>query len=148
MSLSSKLYTEISSDLQINIAALIYKQWPDLFADKDIVESFKKLYKCWVFFNDKNEFVATAGINIDTPVPTFNTTYWLCNFYVVESHRGQHIGEKVLKIIEKNMLENGITMLNLWCEQNLVEFYKKYNWNLTPDSYPGKPESRIMIKML
>jgi predicted acetyltransferase len=148
--LLTKLYTEVSKDLQVHIAVLIYKQWPDLYANKDIaeiVESFKNLHKCWVFYNDE-EIVGTAGINIDTPVPTFNTNYWICNLYVIESQRGKHMGEKILKIIEQNMQLSGVNMLNLWCEQNLIEFYKKYQWNLTPDAHPDKPDSKIMIKML
>ena len=148
--LTTKLYTEISKDLQVHIAVLIYKKWPDLYANKnidEIVESFKNLHKCWVFYNDQ-DVVGTAGINIDTPVPTFNTTYWICNLYVIESFRGKHVGEKILKYVEKNMQSSGINILNLWCEQNLIEFYKKYQWNLTPDSVPNRPESRIMIKML
>jgi hypothetical protein len=134
--LSTKLYTEVSKDLQIHIAVFIYKEWPDLYVNKDIseiVESFKNLHKCWVFYNNE---------------PTFNTNYWICNLYVIESHRGKHIGEKILKIIEKNMQSSGVNMLNLWCEQNLIEFYKKYEWNLTPDAHPDKPDSKIMIKML
>lgn len=148
--LSTKLYSEVSNDLQIRIAGLIYEQWPDLYVNKEIseiVESFKKLHKCLIFYINQ-EVVGTAGINIDTPVPTFNTNYWICNLYVIESFRKKHIGEKILQYIEKNMQSNGITMLNLWCEQNLIEFYKKYQWNLTPDSAPNRPESKIMIKML
>ena len=148
--LSTKLYTEVSKDLQIHIAVFIYKEWPDLYVNKDIseiVESFKNLHKCWVFYNNE-DIVGTAGINIDTPVPTFNTNYWICNLFVLPEYRKKGYGKYILDYTENYLNKQGISIAHLYCNEDLLDFYKRNAWNVSDDNVPDRPLSKIMIKML
>jgi GNAT superfamily N-acetyltransferase len=148
-------FKDIKEDIQKQIGNLLYTQWKDIFNQSDInsesevITKMLEIYKCFAFLDGISKcLIGIVCVKIDTPTVTFNTNYWICNFYVLERFRKKNIGTKILEFVEDYLYNNNVSIANLWCEKNIIEFYKKYNWNATPESYPGHIGSSIMIKML
>jgi GNAT superfamily N-acetyltransferase len=154
MSLTAIPYNKTTTDIKNLVANVIFTEWKDMFAETNVlnVEDLKvklnEIYACFAIVDNSDTLYGTVCINIDTPVATFNTNYWINNLYVIPAYRKKHIGAKILAFTEDYLYKKGISMGNLWCEQNLCDFYTKYQWIKSTGTYPGKPDSCVMIKML
>jgi hypothetical protein len=154
-SLTAYDFKNVDEQIQIWAAELLFKEWKDIFIEsnvnsiEEVIIKMLEIHKCFVFLDDISKFlIGIVCINIDTPTVTFNTNYWISNLYIVERFRKKNIGAKVLAFIENYLYDNNVFVANLWCDKDVKCFYTKYNWNITQQVYPGRPESSIMIKML
>jgi len=146
-----KNYKNISNDLKYKVASILFTEWKNNFVKNNIncleqvIEKLDNIFICFVFL-DQDNFIGTLSINIDTENVTFNTNYWLCNFYIEKEYRNNKKGTKILAFIENYLYKKNILILHLYCEDNVVDFYKKSKWNLSDkDKTTGM---NIMIKML
>lgn len=148
------LFRDTSSHIQQKVATVLYEQWQDNFKGcnikniDDLVNTLKQIYLCFVVLFDNSEFIGTVCVKIDTPVETFNTNYWICNLFVVKEHRSKRIGQDILQFTERYMFkEKNVHVLHLWCNIDLVNFYKKNDWILS-EADSKNIDTKIMIKMI
>jgi GNAT superfamily N-acetyltransferase len=148
-------YKNVSANIQEQVATLLFTEWKDSFAETkiysrdDLIGNLKRIYACYVIVESaSSSLVGVVCVNIDTPLPTFNTNYWICNLYVLPKYRGKHIGTKILAFIEDYLYRKGVSIGNLWCEKDVSNFYRKNQWIMGEGTNPSKPNSCVMLKML
>jgi GNAT superfamily N-acetyltransferase len=143
-------FKECSPDVQGKMLELLWVEWEKEFTESGVVSIDKlsskivDMYAFFVFTDKANDIIGSVGVTIDTPRPTFNTQYWIGNLLVNPVYRNQKQGKMILEFIENYLWKRGITVAHLWCNADIIEFYKKYQWNFS-EMKDGKA---IMIKML
>lgn len=144
------LLWQVSKELKNKVSEALFKEFRTDFennslnSSQEVLSELEKQYLSVVFCDDSMEFKGFVCIKIDTPTVTYNTTYWICNLFVEESSRGQGIGSQILEFIEDDLYKTGISVLHLWCNEPLLDYYMKKRWYLHSQD-AGK---NIMIKML
>lgn len=148
--ISYKQASQVQKEMVSNV---LFMEWKDTFKEtnvndqSDLMKQLDNIYACFLIM-EGSTFIGTVSVNVDTIISRFDSNYWICNLYVMPLFRGKHIGRKILAFIEDYLYKNNVSVGNLWCEKKLCEFYKKNQWILSTGTYPGKPDSCIMIKML
>jgi hypothetical protein len=147
-------YNDIDPILQHNVALTLLSEWKVNFKEgnvktaDDLINILKEMYLCLVVIDENTDFIGTICVKIDTPNETFNTNYWICNLFVTERHRGTHIGHDILSLTEWYMFTmKNISVLHLWCDKTLTEFYRKKNWILSEEDSKNM-DIKIMVKMI
>jgi len=147
-------FSKITKENQEKIVSFLISFWKDSFKNKTIAQITEyylhELYASFAFIDDETlDVIGSVGVRIDTPTPTFNTNYWICDLFVFDEHRNQNHGKFILSFIESFLRKKQISIAHLWCEENVVSFYQKFNWNLSLcDNVPDKTTAKVMIKML
>lgn len=143
-------FKEAPPNIQGDIIALLWSEWEGEFMESGIVSidglssKLIDMYAFYIFTDKSNNIIGSVGVTIDTPLPTFNTKYWIGNLFVNPTCRKQKNGEMILKFVENFLWKRGITVAHLWCNEDVIGFYKKYHWNFSEI----KDCKSIMIKML
>ena len=85
-----------------------------------ILDNFKdKLNIFFVLFDDYGYFISTFAID------TANKGPYISHLFVNKKLRGNGYGVKSLKLAEIYTKKLGFMMVNLWCEDYMIDFYKK-----------------------
>ena len=139
-----KKFTDTTHDIQNTISE--YKT--HITSVELLIDSLKNIHTCLIFFDLSGTIVGTVSVNIDTTVLTFNTNYWICNLFVLPEYRKKGYGKYILDYTENYLNKQGISIAHLYCNEDLLDFYKRNAWNVSDDNVPDRPLSKIMIKML
>ncbi len=136
--------------LQNVICTALINEWPEDFSLKKITSSigvknfilfnFKdKLNSFFVFLDQDNDFLSTFAIDTENFAP------YISHLFVNPNNRNNGIGKKTLKYAEKYIKKLGFNNSNLWCEEGLINYYKKNGYNI--DEPLKISENRTVWKM-
>jgi GNAT superfamily N-acetyltransferase len=144
-------FSEQCQVVQDHIVSILWDQWQHKYVTSsvgsttELCNKLKSAYACLVMF-DNGEVVGTVTITIDTPTETFTTQYWIGDLLIKEEFRKKRLGSKAMYQAEKYLKSRGVSIAHLWCEKDVVDFYVKAQWNISPDDvHDGK---YTLIKML
>jgi len=137
--------------IQDMIAHALISIWVDDFALKKIttyvgvknfiLHNFKdKNNSFFVLFDDEGDFVSTFAVDMENFAPMIS------HLYVNPNLRKRGFGTKTLKYGEKYIKKMGFDTSHLWCEEELIKFYKKNNYNV--DSKMKISEDKVVWKMV
>jgi len=137
--------------IQDMIAHALINIWSDDFALKKIstyvgvknfiLHNFKdKNNSFFVLFDDEGDFISTFAVDMENFAPMIS------HLYVNPNLRKRGFGTKTLKYGEKYIKKMGFDTSHLWCEEDLIKFYKKNNYNV--DSKMKISEDKIVWKMV
>jgi len=137
--------------IQDMIAHALINIWADDFALKKIstyvgvknfiLHNFKdKNNSFFVLFDDEGDFISTFAVDMENFAPMIS------HLYVNPNLRKRGFGTKTLKYGEKYIKKMGFDTSHLWCEEDLIKFYKKNNYNV--DSKMKISEDKVVWKMV
>jgi len=143
-------FKNCSEQIQDMICHALITIWKDDFAMKKIstylgvknfiLLNFKDKLNCFfVLFDDDGDFISTFAVDTENFAP------YVSHLFVNPNLRGKGFGKKSLKYAEKYILKLGFNNSNLWCEENLVPFYKKNGYNI--DSPMRISEKKVVWKL-
>lgn len=146
------MFKNLDDSLKITVATHLFKEWEKEYNQTGIIDrqglikELNSVHLCFVIINAIGEYIGSVVINMDTPIQSFNTNYWLSNLFIIPEKRGIGIGKDLMAFSENYLFSKGISILHLWCTDELIEFYKKINWNISNKDSTDK--KYILIKML
>jgi hypothetical protein len=137
--------------IQDMIAHALINIWADDFALKKIsthvgvknfiLHNFKdKNNSFFVLFDDEGDFISTFAVDMENFAPMIS------HLYVNPNLRKRGFGIKTLRYGEKYIKKMGFDTSHLWCEEELIKFYKKNNYNV--DSKMKISEDKVVWKMV
>lgn len=137
--------------IQDMIAHALINIWADDFELKKIstyvgvknfiLHNFKdKNNSFFVLFDDEGDFISTFAVDMENFVPMIS------HLYVNPNLRKRGFGIKTLKYGEKYIKKIGFDTSHLWCEEDLIKFYKKNNYNV--DSKMKISKDKVVWKMV
>jgi N-acetylglutamate synthase-like GNAT family acetyltransferase len=143
-------FKNCTEELQNLISTALINEWPEDFKLKKIhsnigvknfiLHNFKdKMNIFFVLFDDQGGFVSTFAVDTENFAP------YISHLYVNPNLRNRGFGKKTLKYAEKYIKKLGFDNSNLWCEENLVNYYKKNNYII--DSPMKVAEDKTVWKM-
>ena len=139
------------TEIQTMIAHALINIWKDDFKLKKIhtyqgvinfiLHNFvDKNNSFFVLFDDDDEFISTFAIDTENFAP------YISHIFVNPNLRKRGFGKKTLKYAEKYISKLGFDSSNLWCNEELIIFYKKQGYNV--DSPLRVSESKTVWKMI
>jgi GNAT superfamily N-acetyltransferase len=139
------------TDVQIMIGHALINEWREDFVLKKIqtyqgvinfiLHNFvDKNNSFFVLFDDDNDFVATFAVDTENFAP------YISHIYVNPNLRNKGFGKKVVKLAEKYIKKLGFDSSNLWCNEDLIIFYKKLGYNI--DSPMRISETKTVWKLI
>jgi GNAT superfamily N-acetyltransferase len=144
-------FKNCSPEVQIMIAHALINIWKDDFSLKKIY-SYKGVINFilknftdknnifFVLFDDENDFISTFAIDTENFAP------YISHIFVNPNLRNKGFGTKTLKYAEKYIKKLGFESSGLWCNEELIIFYKKNGYNV--DSPLRISESKTVWKMV
>jgi GNAT superfamily N-acetyltransferase len=144
-------FKNCSKDVQIMIAHALINEWREDFILKKIqtyqgvinfiLHNFiDKNNSFFVLFDDDNDFLATFAVDTENFAP------YISHVFVNPNLRNKGFGKKVIKLAEKYIKKLGFDSSNLWCNEDLIIFYKKLGYNI--DSPMRISETKTVWKLI
>lgn len=88
-------------------------------------------YATHLVFYEENTPVATCRYYKDTE----ENTYIVGRIAVLKAYRGNHFGQRILEVLEKNILSEGGKKISLSAQVRVQSFYKKAGYVAKGDIY-------------
>lgn len=138
-------------EVQIMIGHALINEWREDFSLKKI-QSYQgvinfilhnfvdKNNSFFVLFDDDNDFIATFAVDTENFAP------YISHVFVNPNLRNRGFGKKVIKYAEKYIKKLGFDSSNLWCNEDLIKFYKKLGYNI--DSPMRISETKTVWKLI
>jgi GNAT superfamily N-acetyltransferase len=123
-------FKNCSERMQNIVAEQMFEFWKEDFIERNIdtpfaikrfiIENFNdKLNMFFVFFDDNGYFISTFAVD------TTNLAPFISHLFVRKELRGKGFGVRSLILAEKYVKKLGFMCANLWCEDHMIDFYKK-----------------------
>ena len=135
-----KPYQDYNENIQKDVIKSLVIEWGDDYNHEFIMREWPSSDALYVMTNKSGEFVGCIAVDRKQWYP------YISQLLIVPSQRKKGYAKKLLSVAEKYIKDMGFDTARLWCEEKLLDYYKKQGWQV--DEFIEAKQTYLMSKKI